>query len=234
MQHTQACDTKYVYVEVIIGKDIKTYDVAAGLFKGIAKIDGSYYVLLAGLNKATDCYNLDHYGIMTIEELERDYRNLIFFTAGETDQSAAVAELERLQSKLERADMVLSNDRRVIDVEKYTNVPAGYWRGEAIGKEDISAGVTGVGSFASSNTRIQKNKTTYQQTQVKKDPEPAIFGRKKGKKPGKAALELMLTKIEQIKSGEVTPVLPEILGEDEDGVTKAGYKDIYNNYGCSY
>jgi hypothetical protein len=225
------CKTNYVYVEMILKKSSQTYDVVAGLFKGIYedKKKGGVFILLAGLKGVTDCLNLEFYSIMTIEELEEDYRNMDYVIDTEEDQAKALAALKALKEKLIIGGKGSESDKDIIDETKYTKVPEDYKKGQPIGAKFDQAGT---GNFAAATTRYEKsNYNTYNKTVIKKDPEPTSFERKREELPAAEFLAALSTRIDAITSGELDLELPAIMGADEAGV---GFDDDdpYNGIGC--
>ena len=227
----EACKTNYVYLEMILNKDLK-YDVVSGLFKGVIEKNGDKFILLHGLKDSTNVLNLKFYNIMTIEELEDDYKNMTYLTAEDVDQNLAVELVEKIYSNLLSAGIGLENDPRILDVKKFSNVPKEYTEGKPIEKPahtTTTTPTTGVGSFVNPNIRYNSYGGTYTKTQVKSEPEPAVLGRTLNKKPLKASLDLMEEKINQIMLGTFKPVLPETLGEDADGTGIADDITEYEN-----
>jgi hypothetical protein len=222
----EVCKTKYVYIEMILNKDTK-YDVVAGLFKGIIEKDDDKFILLHGLKESTNVLNLKFYNIMMIEELEDDYKNMMYLNLEESDQKTAMEEVEKLYAKLLAAGKGLENDPRILDITKFKDVPKEYIEGKPIEKSTGTNVTTttnnGVGSFANPATRYVSGAGTYTRTAVKADPEPAVLGRSQTglKKPLKASLDLMEEKINQIMAGTFVPVLPETMGEDAEGTGDA-------------
>lgn len=233
---TGKCKTNYIYLEMVLNKDTK-YDVIAGLFKGIIEKQGQKFILLQGLKNATNILSADFYNIMMIEEREGDYKNLTYFTAEKVDQDIAEEMIGKLYNNLIEAGMILKNDPKIIDIDKYSEVPKDYIDGKPLQTGSSAAGkASGVGNFASPHTRYQSGTTYTKQTTVKADPEPALINRTKTKKPVKAALEIMLEKVQQITAGDFEPTLPEIMAEDDTGVTEADDDDgVYGyGYGAGY
>jgi hypothetical protein len=212
------CKTNYVYLEMILNKDSK-YDVVAGLFKGIIEKDDDKFILLHGLKDSTNVLNLKFYNIMMIEELEADYKNMIYLNSEAIDQKIALEEVEKLYDRMILAKMGIENDPRIIDVKKLVNVPKEYIEGKPLEKEATThtATANGVGSFVNPVTRYAGSSGVYTKTVVKAEPEPAVLSRSNNKKPLKAALDLMEEKINQIMAGDFKPILPETMGEDADG-----------------
>ncbi len=233
---TEVCKTNYVYLEMILNKDSK-YDVVAGLFKGIIEKDSEKFILLHGLKDSTNVLNLKFYNIMTIEELEDDYKNMTYLTAEDIDQNLAIEVVEKSYSDLLAKGWGLENDPRILDVKKFSNVPKEYVEGKPLDKSastTTTTSTTGVGSFVNPNTRYTGFGGTYTRTTVKAEPEPAVLGRTQNKKPLKAALDLMEEKINQIMVGTFNPVLPETMGEDADGTGVAEDTEDENLYGRNY
>jgi hypothetical protein len=176
---------------------------------------------------------------MTIEELEPDFKNMAYLTAEETDQKAGMKIVEKLYADLLAADFGLDSDPKILDIKKFSDVPKEYIEGKPLDKvTSTTSTVSGVGAFAAPGTRYVGLAGTYNRTQPKADPEPAVIGRTQNKKPAKAALDLMEEKIDQIMAGTFEPDLPETMGEDVDGTAVAGEPDeetYYNNYGsCGF
>jgi len=214
------CKTNYVYLEMVLNKDAK-YDVVSGLFKGVIEKDDDKFILLHGLKDSTNALNLKFYNIMMVEELESDYKNMMYLNLEASDQKDALKRVEELYDRMILAKMGLENDPRILDVNKFINVPKEYVEGKTIEKErpihSTSANTNSVGSFVNPTVHYTGNSGVYTKTAIKVEPEPAVLGRSNNKKPLKAALDLMEEKINQIMSGDFKPILPETLGEDADG-----------------
>lgn len=214
----RAFKTKYVHLEMILNKDTK-YDVLSGLFKGIIKKDGETFILLHGLKNSTNVLNTKFYNIMTIEELEDDYKNMTYLTAEKADQTAGFDIIKTLYERLITADFVLRNDRKIIDISKYKDVPKEHIEGTSITNTETNSNTKGHGSYNQASNRYTGS--GYLKTTVKKEPEPLVFGRKKNKKPNKDAIESMIEKLDKIRAGTYEEVLPETLGEDSAGTGDA-------------
>jgi hypothetical protein len=215
----EVCKTKYVYIEMILNKDSK-YDVISGLFKGIIEKDDDKFILLHGLKDSTNVLNLKFYNIMMIEELEEDYKNMIYLNSEESDQKTAMEEVEKLYAKLLSAGIGLENDARILDIKKFKDVPREYTEGKPIEKP-LTHTTTTTSTYNNPNTRYAGANGVYTKTVVKSDPEPSVLGRTQNKKPLKADLDLMEEKINQIMIGTFVPVLPVTMGEDADGTGDA-------------
>jgi len=211
------CKIDYVYLEMILNKE-NNYEVVSGLFKGIVEQKGDKFVLLHGLKDSTNVLNLKFYNIMTIEERTDDFKNMTYLTAKKVDQNLALTMLEAFYEKFTDAGYVLKNDPVIIDVKKFTEVPDEYLEGKPTSSGTAQSSSSGVGSFASSGKNYSRATSTYTKPDAKKDPEPTVFGRVKGKKPAKNALENLQEKLNQIREGAFEPVLPETLGDVESTV----------------
>ena len=232
------CKTNYVYLEMILNKDSK-YDVIAGLFKGIVEKDGDKFILLHGLKDSTNVLNLKYYNIMMVEELEDDYKNMMYLNAEESDQKMAMEAVEKIYASLLAGGRGLANDPRILDISKFSDVPKEYVEGKPLEKSTTSTSSTtnsGVGTFANPNTRYVGNSGTYTKTVVKADPEPSILGRTHNKKPLKAMLDLMEEKIDQIMAKNFEPILPETMGEDAEGtgIAEDVEDEAYYRQGCGF
>jgi len=238
-QTQQKFKVRYVYVEMILNKETK-YDVVAGLFKGLVEKAGETFILLHGLKNATAVLNTKFYNIMSLEVMEEEYKNMTYLTSETSDQELAAQMLDELNTALLENDFGLKNDAKIIDIEKYLDVPTDYLDGKKIDKDKAAAGTTGVGSFAAPGTRYQPpaSGVIYSKSTPQKDPEPSIFSRTKSKKPNKAALALMCEKIQQIMAGDYEHELPETMGEEEEPADKtadADDDDYYDNmYGGQF
>lgn len=212
------CKTNYVYLEMILNKDSK-YDVVAGLFKGIIEKDDDKFILLHGLKDSTNVLNLKFYNIMMIEELEADYKNMMYLNLEASDQKDALERVEELYDRMILANMGIENDPRILDIKKLKNVPKEYIEGKPIEKESgiHTTSPNSVGSFANPVTHYAGSSGVYSKTTAKIEPEPAVFNRSNSKKPLKSTLDLMEEKINQIMAGGFKPTLPETMGEDADG-----------------
>jgi hypothetical protein len=238
---------KYVYIEMIHNMETR-HDVVAGLFKGIIEHNGKTFILVHGLENATSAMNTDFYNVMSLEVMEDNYKNLTFFTASEDDQEKATKMVEDIFTELKDAGYTLANDGKVIAITRFVDVPDEYLKGKAMTNtfgHTPAAGTAGagVGQFANRNGQYrqsQHNPTTYTKTVPKKDPEPTVFGRTKTKKPNKEALDLMIEKIDAIKSGATVPAWPDLCDEKNSGANTAGksvvgaddddYEDMYGYY----
>jgi len=228
------CDIKYVYMEMVLNKDTK-YDVLSGLFKGIIEKKGQQFILLQGLDKTTNALNRKFYNIMTLEVREGDYKNFTYLTCEQVDQDNGFEMLEQTYQKLLDAGFGIVNDPKIIDIDKYTDVPEEYKVGRPVGTGTAQSGAaSGVGSFAAPHTRYNQGTTYAKQTTVKPDPAPGLIARTKTKKPTKALLDTMFEKVQQITAGNFEPAIPEIMGEDAAGVSAADDNDYYDQFGAGY
>lgn len=225
------CKIDYIYLEMVLNQTTK-YDVIAGLFKGILEKDGQKFILLQGLKNSTNVLSLKFYNILSIEELTGDYRNHTYLTSEKSDQDTAFEMVETAYNEIIEAGFCLPNDKKLIDVDKYSQVPKEYLEAEKIKSGSATSGsASGVGSFASPGVRYSGNGTTYvKNTTIKADPEPSLIKRTKSKKPTKAAIDIMFEKIQQIRAGNFVPELPETMGADAAGTTDAD--DDYSGYGA--
>jgi len=226
-----ACKTKYVYLEMILNKDSK-YDVISGIFKGITEKNGDKFILLQGLKDSTNVLNIKFYNIMTIEELEEDYKNMTYLTAEDTDQKTALLAVENFYHDFLIAGYGLENDPTILDTSKFSNIPKEYTEEKPV--EKVTNSAYGAGSYISPSTRYTDHSGSYTKTAIKVEPEPKVLGRSDSKKPLKTALDIMEEKINQIMLGTFNPVLPETMGEDCDGSGIAETmedENYYRNYG---
>jgi len=227
------CTIDYIYMEMVLNKDTK-YDVITGLFKGIIEKKGQKFVLLQGLGNTTNVLSTKFYNIMTIEVRDGDFKNFTYLTCEKVDQDEGFERIEKLAKKLLDGGYSVANDPQIIDVERYDKVPPEYVEGKPLGNGTAQSGTaSGVGNFVSPHSRYNQGATYTKQTVVKPDPTPALIARTKTKKPTKTLLAEMMEKVQQVTANTFVPVLPEILGEDDAGVTEADDNDVgyYNGYG---
>lgn len=228
---------KYIYVEMILNKE-SNYDVVAGLFKGIYEQDDQKFILLHGLKNATHVVNTEFYNIMMIEERVKNCKNMMFLNADDVDQKTAMQTLEGQYKTLVGAGLVIENDKTLIDIEKYEDVPSDYLKEGAVGKK--SSTVSGVGTFANPGTRYTPGTVNnyVKKTQIKPDPEPAKFTRTKTQKPTAEELATFLQKVTQIMAGEYAAILPDELEADADTSVSAtdadSFDEDYDIYGADW
>ena len=208
---------KYVYMEMIHNKTDKQ-DVVAGLFQGIYESGGETYILLQGLGGVTSVMNISFYDIMTLEMMEPDYKNMTYFTMEQKDRDTAFTMVKAYYTELMDAGFGFKAGGQMLDSSKYSEVPAEYLEGKPAGsgQENKGTTLTGAGSFVN-RSRFQQNQSGgFTKQPIKKDPEPAAFGRSKTKKPTKDILAIMMEKIVAIQGGEMEVILPELAGELPD------------------
>ena len=222
-----ACKTKYVYLEMILNKDSK-YDVISGIFKGITEKNGDKFILLQGLKNSTNVLNIKFYNIMTIEDLEEDYKNMTYLTAEDTDQIIALSTVEKFYHDFLVAGYGLENDSTILDISKFSSIPKEYTEEKAV--EKLTNSAFGAGSYVSPSNRYTDHAGTYTKTAVKAEPEPRVLGRSDSKKPSKNTLDIMEDKINQIMLGTFNPILPPTIGEDSDGIGVAETVEDENYY----
>ena len=182
------------------------------------------------MKEATNAIGLDFYNIMMIEERAGDYKNFTFFENTKMDQDTATEMIEALAKSLLEGGMAMDSDPKLIDVTKYSEVPADYAAGKAINSANATA-ANGVGTFAAPANRYTGTAGTYtKQTVVKPDPSPTVLERTKTKKPTKAIIDEMNEKVKSICDGTFVPDLPEIMGVDEDGVEEVVPANQYGNF----
>lgn len=211
------CKTKYVYVEMIINKKDK-HDVVAGLFKGMYKHkDGTEFILLHGLKDSTNMLNIDLYNVLSIEELSDGYRNMAYFTIEKSEKKKSLEKVDKLYKSMLEAGLNIDNDKKIIDINKYRDVPKEYVQGKP-----LDGGITtGGGTYNQSHcgySRTGASDDYSVNNTSKKDPEPTVIKRTSGKKPSKSDLKLMEEKINKIMENEYEPKLPETKGKclDDD------------------
>lgn len=227
----------YIYLELIHDRGNKQ-DVMSGLFCGIKEFEGDEFILIAGLKNTVSAISTRYYNIMTIEVLKDEFKNMTYVTHEAQDQVDAMKKLVSHYEELKAAGYHVKEGSYLLDLKKYKDVPEAY--SEIKTKSSTTTGGTGTkaqtpvnnaGNFAANQKRYQRNNTTFSQTPVTPDPEPRAWGRSGVKnRPSKAALELMIEKIEGIKSGEMQPVIPDLPEDDPD----YDEQDLLNGYahGC--
>lgn len=235
-------DTKYVYVEMTLNKEAK-YDTVTGMFMGIVERNNETFVLIQSVKDTVAVLNTKFYGIMTIEALGAEYKNMAYLHNGADDQAMGLKVLKEYYDLLLQNGFGMKNDTKIIDVDRYTDVPSEYKTPATV---DYAKSVTGAASTngataattvygtGTTKTPYAAATTTYYAA-AKKDPQPATFGRSKTKKPTKTELDLMQEKIDQIKAGTFVFELPEtVCGEVKEVAKEANvgfYGDIDGYYG---
>ena len=161
--------------------------------------------------------------------MEDGTKNMAFCMAEASDQKDALNMVQEIYSKMLAAGFGLKNDPEIIDLDKYSEVPVEYKEGKTISKATANSGAnSGVGSFAPSCTSYKGNGSTYSKSVQKKEPEPKVLSRSKGKKPNEEAMAILTAKLDLIWGGTYEAVLPETKEEDKgDPDTKTGYSDPY-------
>lgn len=228
---------KYVYIEMIHNMETR-HDVVAGLFKGVIEHNEKTFVLVHGLENATSALNTDFYNVMSLVVAEDTYKNMTFFNATEEDQEKATKAVADVFAELKGAGYTLANDGKVIAITRYVDVPDDYLKGKPVNNAygaTAAAGTAGagVGQFAGRNGHYRQsphNAASYTKVVPKKDPEPTVFGRTKTKKPSKEALDLMIEKIDAIKSGTTVPQWPDLCDEKNSGANTAKKSAVDDDY----
>ena len=238
MPATDSTKTKYVYLEMIL-KDEKKSEVIAGLFRGIKNYHDKKLVIMHGIEDSIHVVNLEAYDFMTIEELDDEHKNMTFLTYEKADQDVALSMVETIHARLIAEGWAVENDKELIDIDKYSDVPEAYLKCAEIKKPASKDFVTGAFAGGSRNySSIPKTPSTYTApSYVKKVIEPTLFKRKDAK-PTKSTLEKMLEAVNAVAGGTYKPVLPveEIVDEPTstekpkfDDETSCGYG--YGGYG---
>lgn len=237
MSDTATTKKKYVYVEMILTQNNK-HDVIPGLLKGIFKKDDKIFIALHGLNESTVILNTKFYGIMSIEILEEDYKNMVFLTSDIKDQTDGLKILEDSLAELLLSGIGLKEDSSIIDINLYKDVPVEYKSGKSIDatkantSTDTFKNTSGfIGNTHAAHYQTNNNGITYTKTVVRAEPEPAILVRTETKKPDKAVLLLMEEKLDGIIAGTFIPVLPEtITGEETEADLSDDVDEVYGRY----
>lgn len=143
-------DTEYVYVEMVfIQKNgFNRHEIISGLFQGIKVYKGSTFILLHGIKDAINIINLAFHNIMTIEVRHKSHKDMTHLTTKKSDQAFALTMLITLNKDLLENEFGQSNDKDLINITKYINVPREYHNNPTI---NLNSPVTyGVGDFAKS------------------------------------------------------------------------------------
>lgn len=228
-------DTEYVYLEMIRDKGGANYEVVAGLFKGLYKHEDDTYVLLSGLKDCTECLLLGEFDFLTIEVLEKDFRNMSFCTKDQVDQEQAFKIVSDLFTDLKEAGLEARPNAGIIDVSKYKNVPKEYLEGKPIDTGTTAA--TGVGTFSNRSNHYSQTSTgsAYTKTTPKADPEPAVFSRTKTNKPTTEDLAALSALLDQIAAGETQIELPATPEDDPADTASTTQEDDYDDlYGPGF
>lgn len=227
-------DTEYVYLEMIRDKGGSDYTVVSGLFKGLYEKDGGTYVLLNGLKNCTEALLLGAFDFLTIEVLEKDYRNLTYCTKEASDQEQAIKVVAGLFKDLKEAGLEEKPGAGILDPEKYINVPPEYRDGKPIDAA-TRTGTTGVGTFSNRTNHYSPSATgtTYTKTQPKPEPVPTAFSRTKTGKPSTEDLAALSALLDQLSAGETTLDLPATPGDDPENkcAVETDEEDTFQNCG---
>jgi hypothetical protein len=235
----EECKVRYVYLEMILNRETK-YDVVSGLFKGILQNKGDTFILLHGLKDSTAVLNTKFYNIMSIEVLEEEYKNMTYLTVEPQDQEMGSQILAELYDLLIKSSFGIEGDTKIIDIEKYKDVPDSYKDGKPITSNTIQStpSAKNSGSFNPPTSKYKPSENVVgsfnKMYAAKPDPEPSIIARSKTKRPAKTDLDLMREKIDQIKSGKYVAKLPETLGGEVsaaiDDKSLDDDRDLYAGY----
>jgi uncharacterized protein YaaR (DUF327 family) len=226
------CSTKYAYLELVFEKD-NSYEVAAGLFKGLLDIKGSKYILLQGTKDTVDVMNTNFYDIMTIEQAEEKIKSMVYLTNDKDDQKTAMQMLENIYKELIDGGKALENDPNIIDISKYSGVPKEY----SIGSNNSSV----IGSTSIVN---RSNMSTIPTVPKKNEgPKVAFIERDEGsKKPTTKELDTLSSMLDAIKTGKLKIDVPQLKGDESDeddgdnnnsnvnGDDDDNYEDYFNGY----
>lgn len=227
-------DTEYVYLEMIRDEGGQNYDVVAGLLQGLHDKDGDLYVLLGGLKGCTECLLVgdDGYDFLSIEVLEKDFRNMSYCKKERHDQEQALKIVQDLYKDLKENGYEDKPHSGLIDIKKYVNVPEEYMDGKPL---DATKTTKGTYNNHRNHYSPTATGTTYTKTQPKPDPEPASFSRTKTGKPTADDLTALSELLDQLAAGEVTLELPETPEDDvEETSTSAAAiseKEMDDYYG---
>jgi hypothetical protein len=209
------------------------YTVVSGLFKGLYEKDGGTYVLLNGLKDCTEALLLGAFDFMTIEVLEKDYRNLTYCTREQADQEQALKIVAALFKDLKEAGLEEKPNAGILDANKYINVPAEYRDGKPIDAA-AKAGSASIGSYSNRANQYSPaaTGTNYTKTQPKPEPVPTAFSRTKTGKPSSDDLVALSALLDQLAAGEATLELPATPGDEPAATTtdaNLDEEDLYDN-----
>lgn len=238
---------KYAYVEALKKGATRATTPESGLFmslkirsekKGQQAQIVKFLVLSNGVDKKENlsALNLDDaYNVMSIKMQYGDTKELMVFKANDVDQEKAVETLKTIVRELTAESRMVINDPEIIDIETYTELPAGL-----DGKSKIKTGTVGgagAGGAADSSkcyrtgigglnncgydsddwNKKQEAKAAEKKRQDEMRETPTMIQRD-GEKPQLKQLNLMKKKVAMILAGEYEAELPNLEkpGEDAD------------------
>lgn len=197
---------RYAIVE-LVGEKGTANSIEKGLFKGIKSTSTIDFLWVKTGNSVARSCNLEFYNILSIETYDGDVKTFTFFMADEEEQKKAREAIDNVTAKLKYA--IDGEDNELIDVEKFTDVPDNFGSHSSNNK-NFNKTANVVGSTGYNPTGLY-NKTDYTPYK-RRDPEPFPFKRDT-KKPTKAALRKMRSKLDMIMKGEYEYKLPEVDSE---------------------
>ena len=122
---------KYVAVEIIANNSESVKDVECGLFIGISKRSEanskeSTFVVIAMTDSVIKIFNMEYYGIITIEVIQDMTRFTTIFQNTYSDQLKASATLDYITNSMKEEGRVLKNDLKgeLIDIDTYSEFDA--------------------------------------------------------------------------------------------------------------
>jgi len=126
MELTDVDRVKYVAVEMLSNTSDKVKDVECGLFIGITRRKDKdkiiSFIVVALTNSLIKIFNLEEYGIVTLELVEDMTRFTTIFQNTESDQTKAIATLDFIVDSMQQEGRLLKNDLKheLIDVDTYS------------------------------------------------------------------------------------------------------------------
>lgn len=227
---------RYCVIELVKERG-SAKDIEKGLFKGLVEESGINFLWIKTPSTVVRGCNLEYYNVLSVEVYDGVIKALTFFKAEEDEQRKAEGLINEIFKCFE--DMRLEEDHRLIDVDKYSDIPECFGKntGRTANKPARTIHTSDVQTFhkqgnnTGTATSVNNNKHF-----VKNSPE-ACFFKRKGRKPTKKMLEELDKKLDLIMEGEYNPEFPEIKNDDnnEKEYTSgyAGHCDVFDGYeGC--
>jgi len=208
---------KYVAVELIGNSTDDIKNIECGLFMGITKRKDtggkiSTFMVVALTDKMVKIFNIDDYGIVTIEIVENMTRFTSIFKSTASDQASAIATLDFIIAGMDVDGRLLKNDlnKELIDIETYSEY--NYW---------VISEKSNLNSYGSGETSKTTTKTNFSKPKGKppeKKPE-LFFIERKEPLVEKEALNLMYEAVTNLDPRAIEILVCDVDVQKENQVT---------------
>ncbi len=215
MLTTDLHDLKYVAVEVIKNPGSKIIDVECGAFMGVVTHESgtgavTTFVALQNTVNSIRLYNINEYGIVTVQAQSKDMRYMTVFT--KNDQVEAVNLLKQIVAamKAQRRLYSLTPGNELINVDSYTNMPEIVLTGN-----NLSSSITDKTETTNTNTGDHRGTSaagySYDSgyTPYVAPQKPTILSfKRKGKLPTEERLKQMRFLVSELSEKNITFKIP--------------------------